>query len=198
MAKVLLIGCGQLGTAIALALHSKGFDVVGARKSTQQLPVGMKTIQADVLDPQSLSQIKGVHAEYVIYCISANARTDAAYLQYYVQGLQHVIDVQATNTRLKRLFFISSTRVYGQVGDALLNEDTEALPNDFGGKRLLEAERLLEQCAYETTVLRLSGIYSQQRLYLLRMAQDIARWPQANGWSNRIHDHDILSPIANL
>lgn len=198
MTTVLLVGCGQLGTAIAGALHQQGLQVIGVRKSDKPLPNDMQTIQADVLNPESLTSLKAIHADYVIYCVAANARTDEAYAQYYVQGLQHVIDTQTSNTNLKRLFFISSTRVYGQTGDALLNENTLPVPNDFGGQRLLEAERLLLQCHYKTTVLRLSGIYSPERLYLVNMAKQLAKWPASNGWSNRIHQADAVGFIAHL
>lgn len=96
------------------------------------------------------------------------------------------------------MFFVSSTRVYGQITDALLDETTPAEANDFGGYRLLEAEQQLLNIHCTSTVLRLSGIYGPGRLYLVNMAKDRARWPQHNHWSNRIHRDDAAGFIAYL
>lgn len=47
MTQVLIIGCGDLGSAIAKRLHPN-HAVIGLRQSDKLLPLGMQTIQADV------------------------------------------------------------------------------------------------------------------------------------------------------
>jgi nucleoside-diphosphate-sugar epimerase len=98
------------------------------------------------------------------------------------------------------VFFVSSTRVYGQQTDQLLDETVAATPNDFGGERLLEGEQLLAAQAsglYQYTVLRLSGIYGPGRLRMIRQAET-AQWPEHDSWSNRIHRDDAASFISYL
>lgn len=194
MAKVLLIGCGDLGTEVAVRLHHAGHEVIGVRKSARALPLGMRTLQADVAVPDSLAPIG---AEIIVYCVAATAQTDENYAQHYVEGLRNVLQSQA-GPQLKHVFFVSSTRVYGQKTDTLIDESVPAIAADFGGVRLLEAEQLLADLPCHSTSLRLSGIYGPGRLYLVNLAKDQARWPTENQWTNRIHRDDAAAFIAYL
>ena len=198
MAKVLMIGCGDLGTAIAVRLFNSGHMLTGVRKGSQALPHGMQTIQADVTLPNTLSPLESLNPNIIIYCVSAGGSTDAQYHAAYVQGLKNVLTTQSKNKALQHVFFVSSTRVYGQITDQLLDENTPANPADFGGERLLEAENVLNALSCNTTKLRLSGIYGTGRLYLVNMAKELNKWPQNNHYSNRIHRDDAAAFIAFL
>jgi nucleoside-diphosphate-sugar epimerase len=200
MPKVLIVGCGDLGTAIAMRLQAY-HQVVGLRVSEKLLPNGMQTIQADVTNPSTLKSIENLNPNIIIYCVSAGGATDEKYEAAYVTGLKNILTTQANNQSLQHVFFVSSTRVYGQKTDELLTEDTPAIPADFGGERLLEAENILKdmQLKYKTwksTSMRLSGIYGEGRLYLVNMAKDFNKWPAENHWSNRIHRDDAAGFIA--
>lgn len=198
MASVLIVGCGDLGSAVAVLLHQAGHQVVGVRKSAQPLPLKMQTVQLDITSPTAVSAVEFFKPEIILYCVAATAQDDENYYQHYVLGLQHVLAAQAINPNLKHVFFVSSTRVYGQQTDELLDEATPAKANDFGGYRLLEAEQELKNINCSSTVLRLSGIYGPGRLYLVNMAKDPARWPHHNQYSNRIHRDDAAGFIAYL
>lgn len=201
MPKILIVGCGDLGTAIASYLSL--YQVIGLRRSTQALPYSMQTIQADVTQPIALSGLENLNPSVVIYCVAADAQTDESYQAHYVAGLQNVLVTQGQNIHLQHVFFVSSTRLYGQNSQAILDERTPAVPSDFGGERLLEAENLLKDMRlksnhWQSTSLRLSGIYGTGRLSLVNTAKDITKWPKNNHWSNRIHRDDAASFIAFL
>jgi nucleoside-diphosphate-sugar epimerase len=198
MAKVLVVGCGDLGAEIIWLLVLAGHEVSGVRASNKPLPDGVPHIQADVRDASTLGDIKHLLPNIVIYCISANAQTDESYKAHYVDGLNNILLSQVDNTQLQHVFFISSTRVYGQSVNQILNENNPALPNDFGGIRLLEAEALLQHLSCGATALRLSGIYGPDRLYLINMAKDPDRWPVNDRWTNRIHRDDAARFIVFL
>ena len=198
MAKILIIGCGDLGTAIATRLFNAGHALTGVRRSSQALPHGMQTIQADVIQVNTLGALENINPNIIIYCVSAGGSTDTQYQAAYVQGLKNVLATQANNTALQHVFFVSSTRVYGQITDELLDENMPAIPADFSGERLLEAENVLNVLSCNSTKLRLSGIYGAGRLYLVNMAKDFAKWPQDNHYSNRIHRDDAAAFIAFL
>ena len=204
MTQVLIIGCGDLGSAIAKRLHPN-HAVIGLRQSDKLLPLGMQTIQADVTQPNSLKELRNLNPNMIIYCVAASAQTDENYQAHYVTGLKNILATQNTNTHLQHVFFVSSTRVYGQNSAEILDETTPAIPADFGGERLLEAENLLKSMlpnpsaqgqACKSTSMRLSGIYGKGRLYLVSLAKDLAKWPKENHWSNRIHRDDAASFIA--
>jgi nucleoside-diphosphate-sugar epimerase len=201
MPKILIVGCGDLGTAIASYLSQ--YQVIGLRRSNQKLSPAIQTIQADVTQLNTLSVLENLNPNIVIYCVAADAQTDESYQAHYVTGLNNILATQQQNKNLQHVFFVSSTRLYGQNTLAILDETTPANPSDFGGERLLEAESLLidmqlKSNQWQSTSLRLSGIYGAGRLSLVNTAKDITKWPKNNHWSNRIHCDDAAGFIAFL
>ena len=197
MRSILVVGCGDLGGKVALALVSQGHEVIGIRHSARQIP-GVKVIQADVTDISTLNVLTNIQPQIIIYCVAANGQTDDNYKAHYVDGLRNILSVQQKNTQLQHVFFVSSTRVYGQKTDELLNESTQAIPADFGGERLLEAEALLDTLLCKSTVLRLSGIYGEGRLRMMNLAKSPESWSAQNSWTNRIHRDDAAAFIVFL
>lgn len=197
MAIVLIVGCGDLGGTVATQLSAMGNQVIGVRRNDMALD-GVQIIRADITQPASLSNLKQIQPEILIYCVAANGQTDEQYKAHYVDGLQYVLDTQTENVNLKHVFFVSSTRVYGQKTDVLLDESNPAISMDFGGERLLEAEALLINLTCNSTVLRLSGIYGAGRLRMINLAKDPLNWPAQNAWTNRIHKDDAAAFIVFL
>ncbi len=195
MAKILVVGCGDLGAATAKKIYKK-HEVIGLRRNMHALSDSIKTIYADVTLPTSLSQLELLKPNIIIYCVSAGGQTDEQYQAAYVTGLKNILATQANNQGLSHVLFVSSTRVYGQNSGEILDENSPTLAVDFGGERLLEAESVLKQQACQTISMRLSGIYGNERLRLLNMAKDLSRWPQDNHWSNRIYRDDAAGFIA--
>jgi nucleoside-diphosphate-sugar epimerase len=198
MANILILGCGDLGSEIASILVRGEHAVTGVRASDKPFPSQVNGLRADVTNITTLNALSDMHPEIIIYCVAANAQTDESYRLHYVDGLQNVLNTQTQNRQLKHVFFVSSTRVYGQETNALLDELTPACPSDFGGERLLEAEQRLKTIDCPSTVIRLSGIYGPGRQYLVNMAKAPQRWPQSNKWTNRIHRDDAARFIAFL
>jgi nucleoside-diphosphate-sugar epimerase len=197
MSVVLVLGCGDLGGEIARRLSSQ-HRVFGVRASCKPVPEGVELIQADVTQPTSLKPLTEIRPNLLIYCVAASEQTDASYRQHYVEGLRNVLATQVDNSDLQHVFFVSSTRVYGQSTAGMVDESMPAVPIDFGGERLLEAEALLKSLPCQSTVLRLSGIYGTGRLFLVNLAKSPERWPQTNAWTNRIHRDDAAGFIAYL
>jgi nucleoside-diphosphate-sugar epimerase len=197
MAKVLIVGCGDLGGTVATQLSAMGNQVIGVRRSDLAIS-GVQIIRADITQASSLSNLKQIQPEILIYCVAANGQTDEQYKAHYVDGLRNVLATQAENINLKHVFFVSSTRVYGQKIETLLDESNPAIAMDFGGERLLEAEALLNNLSCNSTVLRLSGIYGAGRLRMINLAKDPLNWPAQNGWTNRIHKDDAAAFMVFL
>lgn len=203
LAKVLIVGFGDLGAETARQLASSDVKVIGLRRSPQSVlseavSSNIEIISADVSQPSSLQVLEVIEPEIIVYCVAAGGQTDAEYQSAYVDGLRHVLATQKSNSRLKHVFFVSSTRVYGQDTQAVLDESVPAQPADFGGERLLEAEHTLQTLSCGYTVLRLSGIYGPGRLRMINLAKSPANWPKQNIWSNRIHRDDAAAFMVFL
>ena len=201
-ATVLIAGCGDLGCELGRLLVGDGIVTAGLRRSGEPLPHGIATIAADVTQPNTLQQLAALRPQILVYSVAADSGSDDSYRRHYVDGLRNVL-AALQGTPLHHVFFVSSTRVYGQqagtVGDeTALDETVAAMPADFGGRRLLEAEALLQDLSCGHTVLRLSGIYGPGRTRMLRLAADPVAWPADNRWTNRIHRDDAAAFIAFL
>jgi nucleoside-diphosphate-sugar epimerase len=194
---VLIVGCGDLGAHLAKLLCALNIQVTGISRSEKSIE-GVQMLVGDVTLPSSLLHLKTLNPSTIVYCVAANGQSDAQYQMHYVEGLKNILNTQTHNPNLKAVMFVSSTRVYGQITDAILNEQTPAIPSDFGGERLLEAEGVLDSLSCSTTVLRLSGIYGPGRLRMINLAKVPERWPEQNSWTNRIHRDDAASFIAYL
>lgn len=189
MTDILIVGCGDLGSEVARQLIQSGHAVTGLRASRKPLPLGVTNVQADVTQMTTLSVLNRLRPAVLIYSVAAQAQTDESYYSHYVRGLKNTISALDSRS-LNHVFFVSSTRVYGQESDALLDETSPVVPKDFGGERLHEAEQYLASLKISHTVLRLSGIYGPARRRLVNLARQPAQWPAHNGWTNRIHRDD--------
>ncbi|MBA3696564.1 MAG: sugar nucleotide-binding protein [Methylotenera sp.] len=197
MNKVLLVGCGDLGATVAMLLARLGLETIGLKRSPANIE-GVRIIQADVTQTETLNPLEQIQAAIVIYCVAANGQTDEQYKAQYVDGFRNVLATQKDNPKLQHVFFVSSSRVYGQTTHDLLDEADAAIPADFGGERLLEAENLLKNITCKSTVLRLSGIYGPGRLRMLNLAKSPNNWPVQNSWTNRIHRDDAAAFMVFL
>lgn len=201
--KVLIAGFGDLGAEVARQLLKSGIKVIGLRRNiaiinAENADPDLQMIAADLTQEASAKLLEAVEPEIIVYCVAADSQTDEAYQAAYVKGLRNVLSSQRHNSRLRHIFFVSSTRVYGQDADAILDENTPAMPADFGGERLLEGEGLLRMLTCGVTVLRLSGIYGPGRLRMLNLAKSPDNWPKQNIWSNRIHRDDAAAFMVFL
>lgn len=193
--RILQIGCGGLGSLIAQATLAQGHALTIVRRSRQAVPQGTQVLYADVVADEGLSALNGLEADILLYCLAPVE--GQSYQQTYVEGLRHVL-AHVSKTHLKHVFFISSTGIYGEQQGEWIDDETPAKPADAEGEVMLEAERLLDGLSCGHTALRVSGIYGPQRLYLLRLLQNQARWPTKTHWTNRIHEQDIAAAVVHL
>ncbi len=201
-ATVLIAGCGDLGCEVGRQLVASGHRVIGLRRSDSALPAGVVPLQADVTDALSLQALSSAQADILVYCVAADAHSDDSYRASYVDGLRNVLAALQDTPSLRHVFFVSSTGIYGQDSDALLDETDLPLPDDFSGIRMQQAEQLLHALPgsglISGTVLRLSGIYGPGRQRMIKQARDPLSWPPHNRWTNRIHRDDAAGFICFL
>lgn len=193
--KILQIGCGGLGRLVAEATLAQGHALTIVRRSHKPVPEGAQVLYADVITGAGLSALQSLQADILLYCL---APVDGqSYQETYVEGLRHILtSLQIKN--LKHVFFVSSTAVYGEHQGEWVDDETVAKPIEANGQVLLDAEQLLQVLMCGHTALRVSGIYGDKRLYLLRLLQNSERWPTQTHWTNRIHELDVAAAIVHL
>jgi nucleoside-diphosphate-sugar epimerase len=194
---LLVIGCGDLGSAVALHCAAAGWQVWGARRQPGVLR-GVTMLAADVTQPASLREVAALAPEFVLVALTPGAYTDERYRAVYVDGLVNCLQV-LDRRRLRRILWVSSTSVFQQDDGRWLDETSVAAPSGFSGQRLLEAEALLGGADVPHTIVRCAGIYGQGRERLLRQLRAGFRSPSTPPrYSNRIHRDDVVGILQFL
>jgi len=197
--KVLIIGCGQLGFSIVKHADLHTFKFYGFSRSLKKSPPSIEMYQVDILRNEAMDVIKSIKPEIIVYAVSADSPSVESYQNHYVTGLKKTYEAILELDQFEHLFFISSTRVYGQKTTKILSELDVAEPSDYGGEALMEAEMIARQLKEKATVLRLSGIYGPNRMRMIQLAESSpGNWPATNNWSNRIHEEDAARFIVFL
>jgi nucleoside-diphosphate-sugar epimerase len=200
--RVLVAGCGYVGSRLAELLVDEGHEAWGLRRSDAPLPEGVHPIRADLLDPELPGLLPRV--DHAVFAASSDASTEEAYRSVYLRGLDALLAaLRETNPDLERFVFVSSTAVYGDAGGGWVDEATPPAPKSFRGSVMVEAEELSHAAApasARTIALRLGGIYGPGRDRLLRTVREgRARCPGDGPiWSNRIHRDDAAAALLHL
>jgi nucleoside-diphosphate-sugar epimerase len=200
MARILIAGCGYVGSALGALLVAKSDTVWGLRRRPAELPPGIRRLEADLSVPTSLRDLP-IDLDYVVYAVSPGGYDDAHYRSAYVDGPRHLFEAfEHQRLRPRRVFFVSSTAVYGQSGGSWVDEMSPAQPESFAGRRVLEGECVAREGPCPVTVLRLGGIYGPRRTQLIDRVRAGSALYAADPprYTNRIHRDDCAGVLAHL
>ncbi|WP_439134779.1 SDR family oxidoreductase [Pseudomaricurvus sp.] len=196
---VTLLGCGDIGQRLASRLPVDT-EIVGIRRSRCEHP-RIDYRQADLADADSLRASLPPHSDVIVITMTPSEYSDEGYQQAYVHTLQNLLQVLDAQAPPQLILFVSSSSVYGQQQGEWIDENSITEPRRYAGKRLLEAEQLLNDSAYPTCVVRFSGIYGPGRQRLIQQVRDGKGAPadtQGTLYSNRIHVDDCAGVLAHL
>ena len=194
---VLIAGCGDVGGVLATALLNDGHVVYGLKRNVSTLPAGVRPIQADLTNPETLRDLPG-NIDTLVFMPTPASRDKAGYESIFIEGWKNVW--AALKSRPARSLVVSSTAVYGESGGAIVNEDTAPEPTGFNGKVLLEMERVAARSTDAAVIVRISGIYGPGRERLIRLAAsgglEVQKDPPQ--YTNRIHRDDAAAALKHL
>jgi nucleoside-diphosphate-sugar epimerase len=199
--RALVIGCGYLGRRVAALWRSGGWSVSALTRTNENAKSiaaqGIEPIVGDVLAPESLRSLP--QAEIVLYAVGYDRQAPASKRDVYIDGLANAL--RQIGPAAKRVFYVSSTSVYGQDAGEWVDETTKMWPwptSEDGGISLAAEYIVREMCPH--TILRFSGIYGPGRLLRriesIRSGEPIAANP--DGWLNLIHVDDGAAIIDRL
>jgi nucleoside-diphosphate-sugar epimerase len=197
--RVLIAGCGDLGQRVASRLRARGDEVYALRRQPSATDdPAVHWLYADLIDASSLRKLP-VGITQLVYSPTPDARDEAAYRRIFIDGLRHLLEALDQHS-LQRVLFVSSSAVYGEHGEAWVDEDTPPAPPGFNGSVLLEAEAWLASRRLRSIVLRLAGLYGPGRTHVIDQlragtARVARRVPH---WANRIHVEDAAAAIVHL
>lgn len=161
-----ILGCGWLGFPLATALVEQQYQIHGSSTTKEKL----NSLEASGIEPYHIelteNGIKGAVDSFLeqldLLIINVPPRLRKAPKESYTEKMR-LLHTAIKKTPLKRIMFISSTAVYGNI-DAVLNEDSPARPNTVSGEQLLASENIFYQDrTLHTTIIRLGGLIGPNR-----------------------------------
>jgi nucleoside-diphosphate-sugar epimerase len=199
----LVVGCGYLGTRVALRWLAAGDRVFGITRSparaAELAALGITPVVYDVTATTDSSQVHALHGlppfETVFWAVGFDRASGTTHRQVHVEGLARLLDALAGSPRV---ILSSSTGVWGDEGGGIVTEDTPTNPSREAGQVLVEAESLVRNHPKGPGVaLRFAGLYGPDRLPRLddlRAGRPIAADPDS--WLNLIHIDDAATVVC--
>ncbi|WP_320819825.1 NAD-dependent epimerase/dehydratase family protein [Thalassolituus sp.] len=196
MARILIVGTGDIGGHLAETLVQQGHDVWGIRRSNKPVAEGVTVISADVADAETLIDLP-TELDIVVYSVASPVFSKEGYHNYYVKGLKNILKAVKDQSP-KRVIFVSSSSVYHQMDGEWVHETSETKPGSFAGKEMLAAEEALNAANVPSTSVRFTGIYGPGRTRMIEQARHGGYCdPEPAVWTNRIHRDDCIG-VLNL
>jgi nucleoside-diphosphate-sugar epimerase len=198
--RLLIAGCGDVGSRLAVRLHDKGWTVHGLRRNVAALPDEIHAVPGDLHADACPAAWPQGQLDYLVYCAAASTHDEAGYRAAYVEGLRRVLGWLAQHgQRPRRLLFASSSGVYGQQQGEWIDEDSPAEAQSYSARIMREAEILALNSGLPATTVRLTGLYGPGREWLLNQVRSgyrVSEEPPLFG--NRIHVDDAAGLLAHL
>jgi nucleoside-diphosphate-sugar epimerase len=198
--RVLVGGCGWLGTALARALVARGDRVTGIRRDPARAAalasLGVTPLAVDLAAPGAAERLPA--ADVVVACQSAAADTPEAYRSAYLVATGALLEA-ARHGGARAFVYTGSTGVFGQRDGSDVDEATPPAPASPSAQVLLEAERLVLGAqgapGYPGQVVRLSGLYGPGRSGTIdRVRQGaLALGPGDDAFMNFCHLDDAVA-----
>lgn len=197
--RVLVAGCGYVGSALGRGLRAAGHDAVGIRRSP---PPGSEDVVAlDLTDSEASVRWFDTAPPFdaVVSCVAASRGDERAYRAAYLDTLASLQRaLRATQPAPPALWFTSSTSVYAQDAGEEVDEEAETAPPSFRGQVQLEAEARIADWEGAHLSLRLGGIYGPGRTRLAASVRDGEASRAGATYTNRIHRDDAAGALAHL
>ena len=204
--KLLILGCGYVGGAVAESRLAAGCEVWGVSRNPGALGrlsgrAGFHPVVAEVDGSDWHAAVPG-DVDAVLNCVSAAGGGVEGYRKSYLGGNRSLIQ-WARRAEPDRIVYTSSTTVYPFTDGREVFEEDAGGDLSETGQVVLESERLLlddPAAGSRTTVLRLAGIYGPGRHYLLDSLRSGAETLAGRGdfFLNLVYRDDIVAAVERV
>jgi nucleoside-diphosphate-sugar epimerase len=196
VSRILIAGCGYLGTAIAKLFLREGWSVEGWTRSGSIESEPRSQFDVRAVDLSQSETVRSAPGEFDVVLHSASTRGGEAadYARVYRGGVENLLQ----RFPRSQLLFVSSTSVYAQRSGQWVDESSPAEPLHERGRILRDTENLV--LSHGGRVARLAGIYGPDRSALLRrvLANEASVDEKADRFVNQVHRDDAASALFKI
>ena len=187
--RLLIVGCGDVGMRLLPLLRGR-FRVFALTSQPERRAAlrtaGAVPVVADLDRPHTLARLRHL-APWVLHLAPPQ--------QEGPQDLR-TRRLAAALGGVRRMVYVSTSGVYGDCGGALVGEQRPVAPRNARALRRVDAERVLRAWALasgaQLAILRVPGIYAQDRLPLKRLEQGTpALHADEDVYTSHIHADDL-------
>ena len=180
--RISILGCGWLGTELALALIDKGYSVYGS--TTSKIKVNkLKGVTPFLID---ISKRENDYSEFLSSEILIISITSKNIIDF------KILINRIEKSEVKKVIFISSTSVYSN-SNCLVTEETET-----NNSPLAQIEKLFKSNPFfESTIIRFGGLFGYDRKpgNFIKSGEKIEN---PEGYINFIHRDDCIQIIEQI
>lgn len=203
--RLVIFGCGYVGSALADAALQQGARVVALTRNAEKAAAlaarGIEVVVGELGSRDWHARVEP-GADLVANTVSAADSSVEGYRRSYVDGMRSILAWAARGPRpVGTMIYTSSTGVYPQGDGAVVDESASTDGASPTGRVLVEAENLLRAASGAAVarwfVLRLAGIYGPGRHYLLNaLRAGTTQFSGEPGFRmNLVHRDDIVSAM---
>lgn len=162
-----ILGCGWLGYELALQLKKQGYEVRGTSRTDEKLlqlsENGIHAFKIDLQEDKIYGDVQGFLKGLDVLVMDIppglrqNPESDFAFrIKLFMRFVQAY--------EINKVLFISSTSVFEDT-EELPTYDEHALPNATSnhGKKIIAAEQVVQEMAYQSTIIRPCGLIGDDR-----------------------------------
>nr|CAA6821736.1 MAG: Nucleoside-diphosphate-sugar epimerases [uncultured Thiotrichaceae bacterium] len=186
-----IMGCGDIGRRVAALYQQDGQSVIGWVRGEASLEAGQQqgiSMRTGDLDAGSFFPRNTLENQDIFWFVPPpkQGQQDTRLRRFLL----------AAQDAPRRIVLISTTGVYGDCGGRWIDESEPLKPVAERAVRRVDAEAALqewgEQYGGDWVILRVPGIYAEDRLPLARLkrGKPVLREEDAP-WTNRIHADDL-------
>lgn len=196
--RILIVGCGYVGTRVAERLHRSGHEVIGIRRTPQTPLPFMTTLVGDITSRELPRLPERVDA--VVLAAGLRRDTDEHYQNLFIRGYGRLLHHAAREFSLKRLVMISTTGVFAEQDGDWVDEQSPVNRDRSPGRYYLEAEDMIREFGTPGSIIRLSGIYGPERVRLIRAVREgkARLLPPPPDYLNQLHVEDAAGAVAHI
>ncbi len=198
MGRVLIAGCGYIGSALGKVLADNGHYIAGLKRHINTDMNEIHYFKADLTRSSDLVNLD-TSFDQVLFMAAPGGKDEESYRHLFETGLDNFLNIFSQKSPKTTFIFVSSTNVYGQDRGEYIDEDSLTNPNNFKGNILLSSENNVLSQNSNNTIVRFSAIYGPGRNRMIKMAltsPEIQQDPPF--YINQIHKDDCVGILKLL